>query len=390
MNDTNDTSASAPETDPGINSNEIFAALCSGFADDDIRPRKNAAGVEVPYVSREAIQNRLDDVAGPLNWKVEYSNGDHALRCRLSVMLVDDYWLARDAVTPFPTGWDDSGEVAFALAAASFGIGRYLLAEVAAPAGEQQQAAPQQSPQQQQQRQQPPPQRQGQGQGSPRSQPPQQQQRHTQNGYRAPQQQQRQQPQQQQQRRSMGEPQAPPQQQQSGNNDDGPYGSVPRYAHQLFAWCKSMEQRHNLGVIKYLDGWAKLQGGYPTEYRKFNEQQVYAAVEEVIRKIEEITGFPVPNHAPAFGTDISTPAGALEHLLAIAKKKLMDRIWTLAEKSQPPPINEAAFYAAFDLLHQSTPGRIANLVLCRDLDLIGAYVAEADLLLTVGKRESAA
>jgi len=35
--------------------------------------------------------------------------------------------------------------------------------------------------------------------------------------------------------------------------------SLPTWPSSLFAWTKEQEQRYSVGLLKYLNGWAKLQ-----------------------------------------------------------------------------------------------------------------------------------
>jgi len=71
-------------------------------------------------------------------------------------------------------------------------------------------------------------------------------------------------------------------------------GSIPRSGKALFAWTKDMEQRHEVGLLKYLNGWAKLQE-FPNRMIDWDAEQVALAYSEATRKIQSIQ--PVRNEA---------------------------------------------------------------------------------------------
>jgi hypothetical protein len=65
--------------------------------------------------------------------------------------------------------------------------------------------------------------------------------------------------------------------------DDSP----PRSGRALFAWTKEQEQRHEVGLLKYLNGWAKLQD-FPGRMVDWNADQVALAYAEGCRKLQAI------------------------------------------------------------------------------------------------------
>lgn len=113
-----------------------FGALREVFPPEELEWRVQQAGEKsgrvwamvVPYVTNRAIQQRLDDVAGPPNWKNEFRAGPAGgVVCGLSVR-VGDEWV---------TKWDgaENTEIeevkgglsgAMKRAAVHWGIGRYL------------------------------------------------------------------------------------------------------------------------------------------------------------------------------------------------------------------------------------------------------------------------
>jgi hypothetical protein len=115
-----------------------FEALQAVFSGDEIEWRLQQAGEKngriwaicVPYVTNRAIQQRLDEVLGPENWKNDFREGPGGgVLCGLSIK-VDDEWV---------TKWDGAENTdiegvkgglsgAMKRAAVQWGIGRYLYA----------------------------------------------------------------------------------------------------------------------------------------------------------------------------------------------------------------------------------------------------------------------
>lgn len=127
---------------------EDLSKLREHFTDEDIEWKIQTAGKQkdgkpwalvVPYVQARAIAQRLDDVAGPLNWRVEYvfqnndagSKLDSGIICRLS--LREDgsqFWVTKEDgaeqsdIESFKGGLSN----AFKRAAVVWGMGRELYA----------------------------------------------------------------------------------------------------------------------------------------------------------------------------------------------------------------------------------------------------------------------
>ena len=113
-----------------------FEALKVPFSPSDIEWRVSRGGVKngkpwaivLAYVTNRAIQDRLDSVAGPANWKNEYTSApDGGILCGLSIK-IDGEWV---------TKWDGAENTqveavkgglsgAMKRAAVQWGIGRYL------------------------------------------------------------------------------------------------------------------------------------------------------------------------------------------------------------------------------------------------------------------------
>ena len=80
------------------------------------------------YISARAVMDRLDEVCGPENWKVEYTHPVGGVICKLTIHIGDDKWITKEDgaeasdIEPFKGGI--SG--ALKRAANVWGIGRYL------------------------------------------------------------------------------------------------------------------------------------------------------------------------------------------------------------------------------------------------------------------------
>ena len=119
---------------------QIQGELAKPFAPEDLEWRiqvtnqEKSKGLAVPYVTNRAIQDRLDEVVGPENWRNEYKlwhKGDkkEAQLCGISIYLEErKEWLtkwdgAEDTdIEPVKGGLSDSMK----RAAVQFGIGRVL------------------------------------------------------------------------------------------------------------------------------------------------------------------------------------------------------------------------------------------------------------------------
>jgi hypothetical protein len=112
-----------------------WADLAAPFDPADIKHRKGPNGKQLPYVTNRAIQDRLDSVVGPGNWKNEFREwgiGSPGVLCGLSIRINDG---TRDP--EWITKWDGAEQTdieavkgglsdAMKRAAVQWGIGRYL------------------------------------------------------------------------------------------------------------------------------------------------------------------------------------------------------------------------------------------------------------------------
>lgn len=126
-----------PRRDKMNNSiDNIMQKLQAPFPENDIEWRVQHVGLNgenpwamvIAYVDARAIQRRLDEVFGFINWKDEYRPIENNMLCRLSVRIHDE-WISKE------NGANETQESAFKggissafkrVASSGFGIGRYL------------------------------------------------------------------------------------------------------------------------------------------------------------------------------------------------------------------------------------------------------------------------
>jgi len=228
---------------------DLFASLAVPFAEQEVRSRAQG-GRQVHYITARTAMNRLDGVLGPENWWDEYVPGQNSVLCRLTIRLPDGSTLTKADAGGY-AGMPDSGDDdksgfsdAFKRAAVKFGVGRYLYRDgvpafvreresVVAPVPV---SLPEPAP--------------------------------------AP---------------------AQPTEAASPSRSSNSNGSAPRSGRALFAWTKEQEQRHEVGLLKYLNSWAKLQD-FPGRMVDWDADQVNQAYAEACRKLQSIS----TGHAEAY------------------------------------------------------------------------------------------
>ena len=249
---------------------ELFAALGASFEANEVRVRSQA-GRQLSYITARTAMNRLDSVLGPENWWDDYVPGENSVICRLTVRLPDGSTLTKSDAGGY-AGMADQGDDdksgfsdAFKRAAVKFGVGRYLYrdgvpaflierepgiattapapaAEATTPATARSASAPTDQPAAE----------------TPAPQPP-----------------------------------AAVRSAATAAN-----GSAPRSGRALFAWTKEQEQRHQVGLLKYLNGWAKLQD-YPGRMVDWDHDQVNHAYGEACRKLQAYSTSPAERYEEA-------------------------------------------------------------------------------------------
>jgi hypothetical protein len=228
---------------------DLFAALAAPFESHEIKVRSQT-GRQLHYITARTAMNRLDNVLGPENWWDEYVPSENSVLCRLTIRLPDGSTLTKCDAGGY-AGMADSGDDdksgysdAFKRAAVKFGVARYLYRDgvptfVQERTGTPEPAAPA---------------------------PPTAESGPAPNGA------------------SASSP--------AGGNGQrstasGGHSNTPRTGKALFAWTKEQEQRYEVGLLKYLNGWAKLQE-FPSRMVEWDGDQVSQAYSEACRKLQSL------------------------------------------------------------------------------------------------------
>jgi hypothetical protein len=251
---------------------DLFAALAAPFDIQEVRVRSQS-GRQLHYITARTAMNRLDDILGPENWWDDYTPGENSVVCRLTLRLPDGSTITKADAGGY-AGMPDSGDDdksgfsdAFKRACSKFGVARYLYRdgvpafvrdrepsiEAGTPVAQTARNVP---PAPEDRASTPPP---GGTRPSPaRAVPPPSDVNGHANG--------------------------------NGNgNGHGHRNQEPRTGRALFAWTKEMEQRHEVGLLKYLNSWAKLQE-FPPRMVDWDVKQVKLAHAEATRKLQAISG----------------------------------------------------------------------------------------------------
>ncbi len=218
---------------------DLFAALAAAFESHEVKTRTQG-GRQVSYITARTAMNRLDSVVGPENWWDEYLPGEHSVLCKLTVRMPDGSTLTKADAGGY-AGMPDQGDDdksgfsdAFKRAAVKFGVGRYLYRDGVPTFVKEREPAL-----------------------APASNP---------------------------EPAAAQAPEPAPARPSNGHS----LGSAPRSGRALFAWTKEQEQRHEVGLLKYLNGWAKLQE-YPGRMVDWDAEQVGHAYAEAVRKLQSIS-----------------------------------------------------------------------------------------------------
>lgn len=247
---------------------ELFAALGASFEPQEVRVRTQA-GRQLHYITARTAMNRLDSVLGPENWWDDYVPGESSVICRLTVRLPDGSILTKSDAGGY-AGMADQGDDdksgfsdAFKRAAVKFGVGRYLYRDgvpsfptARGTTGEASATAPQTSE-------------------TPRVDDARD------HGPAAP--------------TATLTVAAPAGSTRAASNGAG---AAPKTGRALFAWTKEQEQRYEVGLLKYLNGWAKLQD-YPGRMVDWDHDQVKFAYGEACRKLQSYQNAPVEEYEEA-------------------------------------------------------------------------------------------
>jgi hypothetical protein len=226
---------------------DLFAALAAPFEAEEVKVRSQV-GRQLHYVTARTVMNRLDNVLGPENWWDEYTPHENSVLCRLTIRLPDGSTLTKSDAGGY-AGMADSGDDdksgysdAFKRAAVKFGVARYLYRDGVpmfvrerTPAIEPPAPAAETAP-------------------APTASTPQ--------------------------AAAVTTP-------ASARAASSANGNPPRTGRALFAWTKDQEQRYEVGLLKYLNSWAKLQE-FPGRMVDWDPEQVSLAYAEASRKLQAI------------------------------------------------------------------------------------------------------
>jgi hypothetical protein len=360
---------------------DLFAGLAAPFEAHEVKQRAAAGGRQLHYITARTAMNRLDSVLGPEAWWDEYEPIENGVICRLTIRLPDGSALTKcdaggyagmetknkagemvpDEENDGKSGFSD----AFKRAAAKFGIARYLYRDGVPnfvrerePAQDVSQAVPSAT-------------------ADSTARPPARQEQAT-----AP-------------------ASAPLQRQAPSPNGQGAAngGSVPRSGKGLFAWVKEMEQKHEVGLLKYLNGWAKLQE-FPGRMVDWDADQVAAGHAEACRKLKEVqpAGQGGGEDGPAYSQAPSAQAsdgGAIylnhpdadgrEKLLKGLRGQLLALVHQIAKLQKPGlfvPKAEDIALALKSLSRRDPKGReIETISPCDDPNLLLDFIEVAEFLL---------
>lgn len=232
---------------------DIFAALAAPFASNEVKVRLQT-GRQLHYVTARTVMNRLDSILGPENWWDSYQPLEHSVLCTLTIRLPDGSTLSKSDAGGY-AGMSDQGDDdksgysdAFKRAAVKFGVARYLYRDgvpefVRERVGPNVEASGVAEPQ--------PAAVGGASAGGQAS-----------------------------------TSQGGGTRERSHRPDSGAVvGAPPRSGRALFAWVKDQEQRHEVGLLPYLNKWGKLQD-YPGRMIDWDAEQVSNAYHEAVRKIQ--------------------------------------------------------------------------------------------------------
>jgi hypothetical protein len=248
---------------------DLFAALAAPFETHEVKIRAAAGGRQLHYITARTAMNRLDNVIGPINWWDEYVPGANSVMCRLTIRLPDGSTLTKVDAGGY-AGMADQGDDdksgfsdAFKRACAKFGVARYLYRDgVPNYAMENHGEVP----------------------GEPAGRP---QERSPAGG---------------QYDRAIGRQDAPRGRQEAQTRQERPQSNqspaAPRSGRALFAWTKEQEQRHEVGLLKYINNWGKLQD-FPGRMIDWDEEQVRLAYAEAMRKLTQVGNGPQEPHEEA-------------------------------------------------------------------------------------------
>lgn len=259
---------------------DVFAALAAPFRRDMVKSRKHDGA---RYITARAVDTRLDEVLGPENWIASYEGwSDEAVVCRLTITLPDGVQLTKCNVGSYSkmseknatvdAGDDDKGGFSDAKkrAALEFGIGRHLYDDGrAVPVYETTPAYRHPAS------------------AEPIGTPSERAGRPTRDPAPCPE-------------PAAASPPAPVLRAEPAGSKP-PASKAPTSGKQLFAWVKDRETEYQVGLLRYLNGWAKLQE-FPGRMVDWDAGQVSLAYAEATRKLDRLAESEVDAQQEAMAT----------------------------------------------------------------------------------------
>jgi hypothetical protein len=226
---------------------DLFASLAAPFEPHEVKVRSQN-GRQLHYITARTAMNRLDNVLGPENWWDEYFPNANSVLCRLTIRLPDGSVLTKSDAGGY-AGMADSGDDdksgysdAFKRTAVKFGVARYLYRD-GVPSFVQERTHVALTSEAQ----------------TPEPTSP-----------------------------AASTPTASAQAASAAPTGNGTIvGNAPRTGKALYAWTKEQEQRYEVGLLKYLNQWAKLQE-FPGRMIDWDSEQVSLAYQEACRKLQSI------------------------------------------------------------------------------------------------------
>lgn len=249
---------------------DLFAALAAPFTGRNEVKSRNQSGRKIEYVTARTIMNRLDSVLGPENWWDRYRPGEKSVLCELTIRLPDGRELTKSDAGGY-AGMSDDGDDeksgysdAFKRAAVKFGVSRYLYGDgVAELRGTDRDQAGDKFAVD------------GRDLTVTKAEPaPSKREREPKWG-------------------NKPQPAATPAPRPRVELDvdperpDAERAGLLKSGKELFGWCKDAEKRHQVGILKYINSWAKLQQ-FPGRIVDWDREQVALAYAEIQRKLASI------------------------------------------------------------------------------------------------------
>lgn len=243
---------------------DLFAALAAPFQPHELKERTQS-GKQLHYITARTVMNRLDNILGPENWWDDFTPSENSVLCRLTIRLPDGQTLTKGDAGGY-AGMADSGDDdksgysdAFKRAAVKFGVARYLYRD-GVPSFVEQGCLGQDTRESETPKPVKPPQRPAATNG------------HSKENVEWPK------------LHTNGTavavaPAPPPRESRDG--------SRPTTGKALFAWVRRQEERYQVGLLKYLNGWAKLQE-FPGRMVEWDSVQVATALAEAERKLGQV------------------------------------------------------------------------------------------------------